>query len=96
MKLSKINENRLSKMNLSQIAKDPALEKRLIEVERQNDDLRQKLHDFLSVAKEIPQMRDYSIQGSQILQQSIKLQTDLTVSQLKNNANKFIKTAQHR
>lgn len=41
-------------------------------------------------------MVDYSVQGSQIMSQSINMQTDLTVSQLKNNANRFIKTAQNR
>lgn len=41
-------------------------------------------------------MVDYSVQGSQIYSQSINMQTDLTVSQLKNNANRFIKTAQNR
>lgn len=96
MKLSSIDEGRLKKMNISQLNKDPAIERRLVQVERENDELRQKLHEILSVGKEIPHMVDYSIQGSQIMQQSIKLQTDLTVSQLKNNAHKFIKTAQHR
>lgn len=95
-KLLNIDEGRLKKMNLSIVNKDLNLERRLVDVEKENTELRQKLHDILSLGKEIPHMQDYSVQGSQILQQSIKLQTDLTVSQLKNNANRFIKTAQHR
>ena len=83
-------------MNISQLNRDPTLERRLIDVERENDELRQKLQDILSVGKNIPHMVDYSVQGSQIMSQSINMQTDLTVSQLKNNANRFIKTAQNR
>lgn len=95
-KLSNIDEGRLKKMNISQLNRDPTLERRLIDVEKENDELRQKLREILSVGKEIPHMVDYSVQGSQIMQQSIKMQTDLTVSQLKNNATRFIHTAQHR
>ena len=83
-------------MNISQLGQNPSLEKRLVEVEHENDELRLKLQDLLSIGKNLPHMVDYSVQGSQVMSQSINMQTDLTVSQLRNNANRFIKTAQNR
>jgi hypothetical protein len=50
----------------------------------------------MTIAKQVPQLSDFNGQSSQILSSSINLQTDLTASKLKDNANRFIHNQKQR
>lgn len=66
-----------------------------MEKDREIDQLKNKLRELTSVARQIPQLNEFAMQHSQIMTTS-QLQTDLTGSMLRNNANRFITNQKQR
>lgn len=68
---------------------------RLAEKDREIDQLKARLKELASAARQLPQFTDIGLQQSQVMTTS-QLQTDLTGSMLRNNANRFIANQKHR